>query len=139
MLAVLDEARVCRLALCDDGLPYVVPVCYGYDGEALYFHSAPRGRKLEIIRRNPDVCFQVDVGAQLVREAAPCRCTMRYRSVIGYGRAHILADPAEKVAGLRALMDHYADGEWEFSPDSVERVAVVRIDVDKLTGKSNGY
>ena len=59
---ILHAASVCHLALCDGDRPYVVPMSYGYDGDRLYFHCASEGRKLDVVRRNPNACFAVEVG-----------------------------------------------------------------------------
>jgi len=137
--AIMRKARVCRLGWCDEGKPYVVPVCFGYDGRALYFHSSPRGRKMNVLRRSPDVCFEVDVDVELVPADEACRWGVRYRSVIGFGRAVPIDDPQEKRKALDILMRQYAEGEFAFSEDGLARAAVVRIEVDSITGKSSGY
>ena len=54
---VLRAAKVCRLGLCDGDRPYVVALCFGYDGDALYFHSAGQGKKLDILRKNNNPGF----------------------------------------------------------------------------------
>jgi len=137
--AIMRKARVCRLGLCDEGKPYVVPVCFGYDGGALYFHSSPRGRKMDVLRGNPDVCFEVDVDVELIPADEACGWSVRYRSVIGFGRAVAIDDPQEKREALTILMRQYADGEFVFSEDGLARAAVVRIEIDGITGKSSGY
>ena len=56
---VIRECRVCRVAFARDGEPYLVPLSFGYDGEALYFHTAPKGKKIDCIDANPRVCFEL--------------------------------------------------------------------------------
>ncbi len=137
--AILREAQVCRIALCDGDAPYVVPVNFGYDGSAIFFHSAPEGRKMGIIARNDRVCFEVDTGHELVRGAAPCSWGMKYRSVIGIGRARLLTGPGEKREALDCIMRHHgAAGEFRFEPAQLDAVAVVRIDIEELSGKQAG-
>ena len=103
--AILHRAVVCRLAMCEGARPYIVPLCFGYDGSALYFHSAREGRKLDLIRANPNVCFEFDIETQVVPAAQPCAWSMRYLSVVGWGQASLIRDLEEK---RRALADHYA-------------------------------
>ncbi len=89
--SIIRQAAVCHLGLCDEGSPYVVPLCFGYEDGHLYFHSAQEGRKLEILRKNDRVCFEMDIDQVLVRSEEPFRCSMKYRCVIGSGRALMMA------------------------------------------------
>ena len=81
--------------------PYLVTVNYGYKKNCLYFHSAPDGQKIDMIRKNPNVCFMVYTDDQIVSGENPCKdWSVKYRSVIGYGKASILKDPGEKTEGI---------------------------------------
>ena len=96
--SIINSAKVCRLAMCEGGVPFVVPLCFGYEKGALYFHSAIEGRKLEILKKNPRVSFEMDIDWELVRSGD--HCNMRYRSVIGFGKATLFNNfgyPAAKV------------------------------------------
>ena len=135
--AILRRSRVCRLGLSDDGQPYVVPLCFGYDGRSLYFHCAREGRKLEILRRESRVCVEFDELAGLVDAPAACGWAARYRSAIGFGTAHEVEDADEKARALALLMRQYAEGEFPFDPGAVERTVVVRVDLESLTGKAS--
>lgn len=138
--AILQAASVCHLGLVDGDEPYVVPVSFGFRDHALYFHSALEGRKMEILRRHPRVCFQVETDCRVVPAAEPCDWGARFRSVIGYGRAELLEDPAAKRFGLAVVMAHYAGpGQTFIFPDRMlQRTAVVRIAVEELSGKHSG-
>ena len=137
---ILSRATVCHLGMCDGQQPYVVPVCHVYRDGCLYFHSATAGRKVRILEQNPAVCFQVDVDHELLPADRPCRWAMRYRSVIGFGRASFVSDPHEKIAALDALMErHGGHGGSAYAPDALEKVLIVRIDVEHMTGKQAGY
>ena len=59
--AIILKASICRLGLVDEGKPYIVPMNFGYDGECLYFHCAREGRKIDVLRRSPEVCFELEV------------------------------------------------------------------------------
>lgn len=87
--AILDKCQVMRLGLCDGQRPYVVPVNFGYEvrqGQIwLYFHCANQGRKLDMLKRNPSVCFEMDCEHDLVLDPTPCACGYRFASVIGEG------------------------------------------------------
>ena len=138
---IIARAQVCRIAMCDGDTPYVVPVCFGHEGDHIYVHAALEGKKTDILRRNPRVCveFEVDV------EVAPCgeTCqgwTMRYRSVIGQGVARLVADPTEKSSALNAIMIHYGGAGGEsYTRERLDGVTVIEIAVETLTGKRSGY
>lgn len=100
--AIIRGCQVCRLGLADGTEPYVVPLCFGYDGNALYFHCTQQGRKLEILRRNPRVCFELDVVEGMVEAEPACGWSIRYRSVIGVGE--IMEDPTAKQRALALNM-----------------------------------
>ena len=63
---IIRGAQVCRLAMIDGDEPYLVPLSFGYDGRAIYFHSAVEGRKVEALRRNARVCFEIDTGVEVL-------------------------------------------------------------------------
>ena len=140
---IIAESAVLRLGLNDDGEVYVVPVNFGaeiIDGRRVfYFHSARSGRKLDVIRRNPRVGFELDAGFELVEGPTPCAFSARYRSVVGVAVATELADVAEKRRGLTAIMNQAADAgrDWNFDDAALDAVAVVRLDVERLSCKEN--
>lgn len=141
--AILEEAKVCRIAMCDRGEPYVVPVCFGYEDRAVYFHSAREGKKLDMLRANPRVCFEVEVDVEVRPGEVPCRSGVRYRSVIGRGRAELVEDPEEKKRGLDVIMRHYGSEFLDYSKTpaaaaAMQKTALVRIAVEEMTGKAAG-
>ena len=135
--AILDEALVCRIGLSDGNNPYVVPVSFGYADGALFIHSALEGKKVAMLEKNPACCFEVDICDQVIRGDRPCSWGMRYRSVIGYGRAAVLTDPEEKRHGLNCIMRHYDGGTHEFSESDIGSVTVIRIGINSMTGKKH--
>ncbi len=133
--AVIAAARFCRLAMSDGDAPYIVPLCFGYRDNTLYFHSAVQGRKVDILRKNPRVCVQFDCDLALLPAEKPCDWSLAYKSVIGFGRASFLEDPQEKREALALIMAHYTEGEFEFEETALRKTLVVRVDFDELTGK----
>jgi nitroimidazol reductase NimA-like FMN-containing flavoprotein (pyridoxamine 5'-phosphate oxidase superfamily) len=137
--AILEEALVCRIGLSDGGMPYVVPMNYGLGADCLYLHCAAEGRKLDILRKNDRVCFEMDLLREIKQGAEPCGWGARYESVIGFGRAVIVEDPAEKRAALDRIMEHYdAEGPFTYPDETLARTAVIRIDIESVTGKRRG-
>jgi nitroimidazol reductase NimA-like FMN-containing flavoprotein (pyridoxamine 5'-phosphate oxidase superfamily) len=137
--SVLQRATVCRLGLAAGDEPYVVPVSFGYQDSCLYVHSSPEGKKVEMIRKNPRVCFEVDVDTELVRKGGSCSWSVRYRSVIGWGRAAFLTDEEEKRYALDVIVAHYGAEPGGYTEKALREVAVIRISVEEMTGKKSGY
>lgn len=136
---IITQARVCRVGLADGNKPYVVPVCFGYDKKAFYFHCAPEGYKLELIKKNNRVCVEIETDIEIIYAEKPCGWSTKYRSVIGVGRAYILEDEMDKIYGLTVIMRQFGEKSPEMEFERAERVAVVRIDIEHITGKKSGY
>jgi len=84
--AVINRADVCRIALADGNIPYIVTMNFGYSGghhRKLYFHCAREGRKLDMIRKNNYACFEMDIDHQIVKSDKACDLSMKYKSVVG--------------------------------------------------------
>ena len=136
---IIKKAKVCHLGLMDNDEPYIVPVNFGYDRNALYFHSALEGRKVELIKKNNKICFEIDTDVEIVSSEKPCDWTTKYRSVIGVGRAHILNSDEDKAHGLSLIMKQYSDGEPGLDFEKLNSVLIVKIDIESITGKKSGY
>jgi nitroimidazol reductase NimA-like FMN-containing flavoprotein (pyridoxamine 5'-phosphate oxidase superfamily) len=139
MEAILSEAQVCRLALADGGEPYIVPLCFAYADNTIWFHSALEGKKVSLIQKNPQCCVEVDLTRGPVPDVRPCSWEYWYRSVVCTGTVRIVENYAEKKTGLRLIMQHYGAGEYDFSEPDLDRVCIVRIDITGMTGKKYGY
>lgn len=133
---ILKASAVMRLALCLENHPYVVPMSFGYDGEALYFHCADEGLKLDILRRNPRVCCLFEHGVALAPKGEkPCDWGFDYSTVIVHGTATQLLDPADKLAALQLITDNYAVSAMPVPADKIGKVNVWKITIEKTTGK----
>ncbi|MDR1316899.1 MAG: pyridoxamine 5'-phosphate oxidase family protein, partial [Spirochaetales bacterium] len=98
-LAILAKYKVCRLAMADGGMPYIVPLNYGYEYAqgilTLYFHGAGEGKKIDILKKNPHVCFEIDGEGSLIDGGGnACQYSYAYESIIGFGSLMFLEDPA---------------------------------------------
>jgi uncharacterized protein len=130
-----------RLATCDKtGQPYITPLNYLYRDGKLYFHCKLTGRKLDNLAGNNRVCFEVSETKKiLVSNDRPCACSTRYSSVLAFGAAQVISDPAEKTALLNLLVGRYAGGK-AFQPVEEQHsatCAVVEIRIDEISGKMN--
>jgi len=132
---VIRRAEVCRLAMVDDGEPYIVPMNFGYRDGYLYFHCAREGRKLDVLRKNSQICFELETDVHLVKGEKACRWSTSYESVIGWGTATISLDEKEVREGLEVLMSHYTEGPFEFDPRSLSLTSLIKVKVERMTGK----
>jgi nitroimidazol reductase NimA-like FMN-containing flavoprotein (pyridoxamine 5'-phosphate oxidase superfamily) len=135
--SILNESMVCRIGLADGSDPYIIPVCFGYLPGIIYLHSSLSGKKIDMMEKNPKICFEVDQCDMIIQNEDPCAWGMRYRSVIGYGKASLITDNNEKKQGLNCIMSRYGGRLHEFSDDEVRSVCVIRIDIDSMTGKKH--
>ena len=116
----------------------IVPVSFGYDGNAIYFHTAREEKKIDYITANNAVCFEFEHQVQLVPHASdPCGWTFFYQSVIGNGSIHELVTTGEKVEGLNQIMDQYSGGEWAFGEHMLNSIRVWKITIEKISGKQS--
>ena len=137
--AILDTAKVLHLGLCVDNEPYVVPMNYGYimEGETLvlYLHSAVQGKKLDMIRSNPRVFFELDCDRMPFEGEKPCQYGLVYSSIMGRGTARIVEDAEEKMHAMTMLMKTQTGKDFAFNDRLVSIVSVIRIDVTEYTAK----
>ena len=139
ILSILDTAKVLRLGLAVDNEPYVVPMNYGYtmeDGKlVLYLHSAVRGKKLDMIRANSRVFFELDCDVTPFEGQVACQYGLTYSSIMGRGTARIIEDVEEKMQAMSILMKTQTRKDFTFNERLVSIVAVIRIDVEEYTAK----
>jgi len=136
---IIGKAICCRIGLVDNDEPYIVPVCFGYERNTIYFHSALEGRKVELIKKNNKVCFEIDTDLEILKAEKCCDSSMRYRSVMGTGRAHVLESDRDKAHGLELIARQYAGDDFTIPDPISNSVLVIRIDVESMTGKQSGY
>jgi len=139
--AVIENCNVCRLAMTDGAAPYIVPLNFGfefYSGNlTLYFHSAGEGRKIDILRKNPVVGFEMDNNRGLKDGGtAACRYSIYYESVIGTGKAEFVTGYREKKAALEKLMKHMTLKEnLGFNDEFINAVTIFTITSTDFTVK----
>ena len=136
---ILRRSLVCRLGLTEENRPYIVPLSFGFKDRTLYFHSAPEGKKIEILRKNSKVCFEFDLDHEVLVDEKACKWGMKYRSVIGFGKASFVEDLEEKRKGLDVIMQHYSGRSFQYPEPAVENVFVIKVEIESMTGKESGY
>ena len=112
---------------------------FGYRDNCLFFHCAGEGRKLDIVRKNPRVCFEMDIDYELVKkDGRTCGWSTSYRSVIGNGIAMILDHHDEKSAALNIITGHYGAVHHKYSEKELENTTVFKIQIENITAKQAG-
>lgn len=137
LLEIIRACDVIRVGMSVDNRPYIVPMNFGYEDGCFYFHGATVGRKLDMIRRNPNVCFEMDTDHRLISDSdRACDWTMKYKSIIGTGTMYLITDYKEKAAALDILMQQYGGKEsYEYTDTMLERIGIMKLVVDEMTGK----
>jgi nitroimidazol reductase NimA-like FMN-containing flavoprotein (pyridoxamine 5'-phosphate oxidase superfamily) len=135
----IDSCAVIRLGLHDGREPYVVPLCFGRSDDWLYMHCAREGRKLDIIKKHPEVCFELDGDIKVVPADGACEFSARYTSVIGYGKAVIVDGIDEKRRALNVIMSHYSEaGPFEYAEPALKKILIIALRIRALSCKSSG-
>ena len=133
---ILDRNTSGTLALSgDDDYPYALPISYVYADGKLYFHSAKAGHKIDANKRNEKVSFCVIDQDQIVPE----KYTTYFRSVIAFGKAHLVEDMDEmrRIATVLAMKysADFKDGIKEEIDSSIKNMAIIEMTIDHMTAK----
>ena len=138
--SIINKANVCRIGLSDNNNPYIVPVNFGYKDNCLYIHSAAEGKKINIIKKNNNVCFEMDINHDILQGKSACHTTTKYYSVIGYGKAYFIDDSDKKTKVLNNIMDHYLpDVPHKYSDKFLKKIVIIKVEINTMTGKKSGY
>ena len=133
---IIRRSKVCHLAVCDDGQPYVIPLNFGYDGQNLYFHSATAGKKLDILKKNNRVGFEFDILHEITLSDSFCRWGARFESIVGSGTAEFVESQPDKATALGWIIHQYGGHPGGFTEKELDCVTVVRISIRSISGKN---
>ena len=140
IVSILHKADACRIAFAVNNMPYIVCMNYGYEWEGeypvLYFHCAREGRKLELMKENNYVCFQLDTDHELEYIHEKIYCTMHYASIVGMGYLEIVEGESERKKGMDLIMLHHDHPLPDKYPEpSMNRTTMLRLRVTELAAK----
>ncbi len=136
--AIIRQCSVCRLGLSVNDNPYIIPVSFGFDGAAIYFHTAIEGKKIEYIQANNKVCFEFEHKVQIVPDQKdPCKWTFSFQTVIGYGKIHELRENDQKINGLNHIMAQYSKREWAFNEEILKMIRLWKVSIENMTAKQS--
>lgn len=137
--SIINECKVIRLAIFDDDAPYIVPLSFGFcekdSGFIFYCHGACEGRKIDLLRRDPRVGFEMDCRGELQAADQPCGFSYYYASVVGTGTVDF-PEGEEKLAALAVLMRHMAGRGDVFTEAQAKGVTVMAIRVKSFSAKA---
>jgi uncharacterized protein len=139
IFGILKKAEVCHLALSDGGQPYLVALNYGIDYTTpltVYFHCAPEGRKIDIIKKNNSACFMVETDLELKSGPKGCDWGMNFCSVVAFGTIEIIQEAREKLHGLDLIMAQYSTKKgFDYDEKIVSGTIVLKLTIGEITAK----
>jgi len=137
---IIRLCKTCHVAMVDKGSPYAVPMNFGYrfledDSLELYFHCAYEGKKIDILKRNNKVCFEMAFEGESVFPDVPCNSGYYFASIIGFGEVVFVEEAAEKCDALSTMFKHQTGRDVAFTPEQADTVCVFKIVSADFTGK----
>ena len=140
ILEIINGCKVLRLGMVDAGRPYVVPLNFGYTMAGsvitIYLHCAKKGRKLDVLEKNNQVCIEMDRMTQLITGESGCDYSCNFESLIGEGQAVIITDVAEKIIALNHIMKHQSGrDDFSFEQRILAMTTVIAVTVLKYSVK----
>ena len=137
--SIISNADVCRVAFADTNIPYIVTMNFGYSGgdnPCFYFHCASEGKKLEMMKKNNFVCFELDTDHEIYEGENGCDWGMKFSSVVGYGRISVIEDSKSRINGLDCIMSHYSERkDFVYNERVLGNTTILRLDIEEMTGK----
>jgi hypothetical protein len=137
--AILDAGLLCHVGYVIDGQPYVTPTAYWREGEHVYWHGSSASRMLRHLKGRPRVCFTVALMDGLVLARSGFHSSVNYRSVMAFGEAEVIEDPARKLAALEVMMERLVPGRWPtLKPPTVQELkatTVVTLALEEVVAK----
>jgi len=114
---------------------------FGFIGDTLLLHSSKVGKKIDILLKNPDVCvvFSTDHQLRWQSEKVACSWSMKYRSVLAYGKVEFVNNIAEKETLLTQFMKNYSSRDFTFSKPALEEVQLIKVPIHTFEGRAYGY
>lgn len=138
---IIGKNKLCYVGLIDkDGLPYVIPMNFGYDDGIIYLHSAREGGSIEALRENPNVCITFCSNPTLTyqNEEVACSYRMKGSSVICRGKVVFEEDFDQKVKALNILMKQYTERPFTYSTPAINNVLVWKVEIERISTKVFG-
>jgi nitroimidazol reductase NimA-like FMN-containing flavoprotein (pyridoxamine 5'-phosphate oxidase superfamily) len=142
MFQIIDKCEACYVSMVDkENKPYIVPLNFGLKDDIIYLHSANKGKKMDILLQNPNVCiaFSTDHKLRFQHEEVACSYGMKYRSVLVYGHIEFIAEAEAKIEAMNIVMRKYVGRDFTFNAPAIREVSVYKVVISEMTGKKLGY
>ncbi len=139
---IIRKCQFCNVAMVDESnRPYVIPMNFGYRDNCVYLHSSKTGKKITLLKNNGNVClsFSTDHLLRWQSEEVACSYSMKYRSVLVYGKVEFIEEPERKIEALNCIMHQYTGKEFTYNDPAVREVAVYKVVIEKMDGRVYGY
>ena len=141
-LSIIQKSLICHIGLVDGNKPYVLPFNFAYEEGFVYIHSGPVGKKTEILKVNNNICIVFNADNELFHrhENVACTYSMKYRSVVVDGHIEFVEEYEEKIRIMNLIMKKYTGrDDFKYNAPAVKNVSVMKVHVDKMTGKQFGF
>lgn len=132
---LIKRSTVSRLGINNGKTPYVVPLSFGYRDNTLYFHSGPGGKKLTLLKDDPNVCFEFDRVSTVIEADDPCSWDMKYQSIMGRGSVKFIEKTEDKIKALKIIISQYTNRPMDISETQAKATVVFAIGIENMTFK----
>lgn len=139
---IIHRCQICHVAMVTpEGNPYLVPMNFGFEEDIIYLHSAQKGKKIDCLKNHPEACinFTTDQVLRYQNEEVACSWSMKYRSVLCYGRVEFIEDPEQKRKALDILMKQYSGRPFTYNDPSIREVSCWMVRVQRFDARVYGY
>ena len=136
---IIKSEQICFVGFSDEnGIPYVLPMNYGYESNIIYLHSAQEGKSIRILEQNPNVCITFCTQPKLVWQHPDVACSYRMQSesALCNGKVVFEEDFEEKERILSIIMRQYTDRDFKYSVPAVNNVKIWRVAIDNISAKA---
>jgi uncharacterized protein len=137
--SILDEGFICHVGFAVEGRPFVIPTGYARVQDRLLIHGSQASRMLRTLSEGIEVCVNVTLLDGLVLARSAFHHSMNYRSIVIFGRATLIEDPAEKMSALFALSEHIIPNRWqdvrEPNDSELRQTTVLSLPIDEASAK----
>lgn len=140
---IIKSCNICHVAMVDTfNIPYMLPFNFGYHEGVIYLHSDPAGRKMDVLKNNPNVCINFIADCELfhINEDVACSYGMKYKSILVNGKVEFIESKQEKIDAMNIFMNQYVHKkEFCYSDPAIANLCVFKVNVKDFSGKVYGY
>jgi len=138
MKKMLGRAGLCHISMMDGDRPYTLPLTYGYKDKCIYINSAPGGKKIELLSRNPEVQFEIQCTEGNLRGNSSVKKPASCQSLVGHGRVEIISDTPGKRSGMEVIMSqHGASDLDDLDPKDMDYLVILKLNIESLQQKES--